>query len=247
MDYATLIADLAIYAQQVAPNAAVDFTAALPLMVSNGELRCLRDLAETINAHGQNTTLVTTPALQLLSLVNLPAQAVNPVVFQAAALAYANPVVVERIDLQVAGAWVPLQRVSLDFLNAIWPAGTSAVPSYGLAWWALVDDVSVMVAPAPLGVYPVRVTGWWRPATLSVSNTQTFISIVYPDLLFASCMLEVTGYQRDFGAQSDDPKMAVSWLQQYQRCLAGARAEEAKRMGLSPPSAPAPQAAAAGA
>ena len=33
----------------------------------------------------------------------------------------------------------------------------------------------------------------------------------YPELLLCACMVFASGYQRDFGAQAEDPQKAVSW------------------------------------
>lgn len=242
MNYDELVTQLSIYAQQVPPNAAADFLTQLPWMIQFGELRILRDLADTLDARGQNTTLSATINSPLISLVGLPSQLTSPIVFQGDLLAFANPLTVERLEFQVSSAWIPLQRVSLDFVNAVWPnPSTTGVPTYGMAWYAMLDDVSAIVAPTPGLAYPVRLTGTWRPKALWQDNLNSYVSDVLPDLLVASCMIEVTGYMANFGAQSDDPKMAVSWLQMYQQKLSAARDEERRRRGLMP--APAPAAA----
>lgn len=71
-------------------------------------------------------------------------------------------------------------------------------------------------APAPERIYIGEVYGGIQAAHLSESNFETFISKYYSELLIAACMVFITGYQRDYGAQSDDPTRAMSWEAQYQ-------------------------------
>lgn len=54
-----------------------------------------------------------------------------------------------------------------------------------------------------------------RPDPLSPSNSSTWLTQNVPELCIAAAMVFAAGYMRDFGAQSDDPKMAQSWETQY--------------------------------
>lgn len=247
MTYDELIIQLKVLAQQTI-GTAVDFTTYLPTAVQNGELLCLRDLTDFLASRGQNTRLSVTQGNPMLSLDGLPAQVTAPIVFQGAPLAYTNPVTVERVEVLVqapaptAGQqWVSLMRASIEYVQAIWPNTTlTATPAFGSAYWAALDDRSLIIAPTPDAAYPARITGTWRPATVSDSNSSSYISIVYPDLLLAAAMIEITGYMANWGSQADDPKQAVSWMQVYSQRLSAAKAEEARRRGLPPPAAPAP-------
>jgi len=42
-------------------------------------------------------------------------------------------------------------------------------------------------------------------------------------------MCSAAGYMRDYGSQADDPRMAMSWEQQYAQRLASANKEEMRR------------------
>ena len=53
----------------------------------------------------------------------------------------------------------------------------------------------------------------------------------------AASAIFLMGYQRDFGAQSDDPAAAQSWENQYEKLLMGANAEEMRRKFAAPGSA----------
>ncbi len=252
MTYAELIANLAVYAQQVPPNQADDFTASLPLFINNAELRILRDMNDLLASHGQNTTAAFTANDPNLSLTALLEQTVDPIVFQGDELSYAYPVTIERVEALIPTAglvpahYIDFQRVSLAFLQAAWPASTvTAAPANGLAWWAAVDDQNIVVAPTPPVAYAVRITGTWRPATLTSLNlgSSSYISTVFPDMLFIACMVEVAGYQANYSAASDNPQQALSWNGRYQVALAAARGEEMRRKGMSPPAPAAPAAA----
>jgi|SRR5262245_7910737 len=83
--------------------------------------------------------------------------------------------------------------------------------------------------PAPDRAYVAEVYGGVEPILLSQSNPETFLSRYYNELLIACCMVYLTGYQRDYGAQSDDPARAMSWEAQYQAIRNGI-AQEAGRL-----------------
>lgn len=121
----------------------------------------------------------------------------------------------------------PLTPMSLDVLDAIWPSNTgSALPT----GFAMVTQTSIVVGPWPDQAYSIEVVGTTRPTPLSATNTVTFLSASLPDLLLAASMVFMSGYIKAFGAQSDDPQMAVSWEGQYSALKASAATEEARKM-----------------
>jgi hypothetical protein len=83
--------------------------------------------------------------------------------------------------------------------------------------------------PSPDRAYVAEVYGGIEPELLSVTNPETFLTRYYAELFIACCMVFLTGYQRDYGAQSDDPSRAVSWEGQYQAIKNGV-AQEAGRL-----------------
>lgn len=138
--------------------------------------------------------------------------------------------VVSGINLTSAGVRVAqLSPVSLEFLDAAYPAeastGASAIPEY----FAMLTDQTIVVAPSPGTAWGVEVIGEIRPTALSASNTTTFLTDYLPDLFFAAAMVFMTGYQRNFGAQASKPEMAVSWESQYQTLAASANIEEHRK------------------
>jgi len=151
----------------------------------------------------------------------------------------------------------PLERISVEMLDFIWPQASYqptlpqkyAVLGVTTAVSDPVPDIvySVRVMPTPDKAYSAELLGDIRPDPLAPENPQTFLSVYYPELFISACMVYGSGYQRDYGAQSDDPAKAVSWEAQYQTLkqgvldqvarMAGAVEEAAAAGGGMPPSA----------
>lgn len=119
-----------------------------------------------------------------------------------------------------------LVPTSEEMLNAIWPSVSgSTVPQY----FAMVNQGLIIVGPWPDASYQVEVVGTQRPTPISASNTTTLLSVYFPDLLIAASMVFGSGYQKNFGAQADDPKMALSWEKHYQDLMTSAQTEEMRK------------------
>lgn len=133
-----------------------------------------------------------------------------------------------------AGTRNAVQRVSIDFINALYPAatGTLGLPRYFAitdnALAASSSNLQARLAPTPDGAYQAEWYGVSKPAPLSATNTSNFLSLNVPDLYISASMVFMSGYQRNFGAQADDPKMAVSWSALYQEQKRGAAIEQAR-------------------
>ena len=149
------------------------------------------------------------------------------------------------------------ERVSPEALDMFWPtAARVGLPKY----YAVVGDTPmaavlqplagvpkppppkpqvfsrrVRFGPAPDQAYPVEFLGVIRPAILSPTNPETYLSVTYPDLFCAACMVFGAGYQRDYGAQADDPAKAMSWEGQYQALKRGIELEAARMRGMLQP------------
>jgi hypothetical protein len=96
--------------------------------------------------------------------------------------------------------------------------------------YAPITDQQFIVGPAwPDAAYTIEVVGTIQPMPLSASNTTTFLSLYLPDLLTAAVMVFMQGYQRDWGAQSDDPASAQSWEAQYGKLFASAEVVELRK------------------
>lgn len=134
----------------------------------------------------------------------------------------ATVIVIENINVITpaataadAGVRHPLRRVSLDFLDAVYPNASlsTGVPKYFavIGNGAATSSYVARFGPTPDAAYNAEFLGTIRPAPLSETNSTTFISVNMPDLLISASMVMVFGYQRDFGGQSDDPQKAISW------------------------------------
>ena len=125
----------------------------------------------------------------------------------------------------------PLLPVTKEFLDAVYGSDTgTATPQY----FAMIDPTTVIVGPWPNQAYPVEVVGTQNLTSLYTlgqtdPNATTYISVDLPDLFMAASMVYGSGYQQNFGAQSDNPQMAQSWENQYQLLLKGADAEDERR------------------
>ncbi len=122
-----------------------------------------------------------------------------------------------------------LTQLSLDALDALWPTNTAASVTTVPRYFAKITDQTLAFGPPPGDAFQVEVIGTIRPTPLSPTNTTTYLTLYLPDLFFAASMVAVAGYQRDFGAQADDPKMAMSWENEYRMRLASASMEEQRK------------------
>ena len=116
--------------------------------------------------------------------------------------------------------------VSRDFLDAVWGSVTAAgIPTY----YAPITDQQFIVGPWPDAGYTIECVGVIQPTPISATNTTTFLSLYLYDLLVAAMMVFMQGYQRDWGAQADDPASAVSWESQYKTLFASAQVVELRK------------------
>lgn len=127
-----------------------------------------------------------------------------------------------------SGTRNPLVRMSrkmADFLGPMESASAGQVP----AGFAMITDQTIVVTPAPGSAFVVEVVGTIRPTPLSASTTTTFLTLYLPDLFMAASMIFGSGWQKNFGSQSDDVRSAQSWEAQYQALAKSANAEEIRR------------------
>lgn len=137
-----------------------------------------------------------------------------------------------------AGTRWQFDSCSLDTIDATWPTeATTAPPNANAALrWAMKDDHTVVVSPTPDANYVCELTGLFALAYINASGpTSNYITNTYPELFLAAGMIWWAGYQRDYGSQADDPKLAVSWETQYRTLLTSALGEESRRRGLKAP------------
>jgi len=153
----------------------------------------------------------------------------------------------EQLYVLVNNSNVSYDAVSFDFIERVWPNFSSTLPPsptyQGGCYWAVRDGTTLVIAPTPAGTYSAQLTGLYTPVPISSGNSTTYLSTNYPDLLTAGCLVYLAGaLTRNYGAQADEPRQAVSWESQFQTLLSAARDEERRRRGLRPdvPSPPPP-------
>lgn len=222
--YKTLMATMMVVPSESEAN----FVAVLPSIIAYAEDRIYTEL-DLIKQQGESNA-------------DLVAGTRTVAVPGSILIVHSADVITPAATAPAAGTRRALRRISLQMLNHIWPtAATTGVPSY----YTLQDDATLVFAPTPDAAYKVAVLGVIRPARLSVSNTTTFISTNLESLFVAASMVFASGYQKNFGSQADDPKMAQSWEMQYQTLKGSAAVDEARRKAQSvdwTPFAPAPAA-----
>ncbi len=123
-----------------------------------------------------------------------------------------------------------LQRTSIEYMN--FAAANSTITGVSTDY-ALLNNTAMKLAPTPDNTYQVELLGTIRPDPLSSTNTSTFLTLYLPDLFIAASMVFGAGFQRDYGAQSDDPQMATSWMTQYDMLKGSAMVEELRKKAQS--------------
>jgi len=101
-----------------------------------------------------------------------------------------------------AGVRSNLERISVEALDIFWPNPTlnPGLPDkYAIIGnGTLTNPYIVLVMPTPNLAYTAEFIGPVRPPPLSQTNTQTYLSVILPDLHLAACSIFLAGYQRDF-------------------------------------------------
>ena len=213
LTYATYKTALATLS--VVPETDPNWLAILPDTIDYAELRIYRDL-DLLSTVITNTSFSTTTSS---SKVQLPQGTF-------VTLQNVNVITPAGTGTPDAGVRNPLLPVSKEYIQYSWPSSSNAgVPEY----FAMIDERTFSLGPWPNADYLLEIIGTYRPETLSATNTQTFISQYLPDLFLMASMIFISGYQRNFGRQSDDPAMAQSYESQYQALLRGATVEEYRK------------------
>ena len=106
-----------------------------------------------------------------------------------------NPVILTHRYLMVTidGVQVFLDFRDTSFMKEYWPNGTqTGVPKYYAVW----DQNTFYVAPTPAASYAVELGYIYRPAQLSSTNQETWISINAPEALLYACLVQAYSYTK---------------------------------------------------
>jgi len=239
LSYNGTVSGTTSYIQQIATMAVVeatnaDFLIILPQMITYAENRMYRDIDfmfTSTSLHG--TSFVLTAGNRNLSFnINLAsntdaASGTFVVSDQINLLTDANGDAAATTDPD-ACVRTPLLPTTKEFLDAVY--GSSLAANWGKPqYFVPFNETLFYVGPVPDQAYPVEVVGTYRPNSLSVSNTTTFISLYLPDIFIMASMIYISAYQRNFGRANDEPQMAVTYESQYQALLKSAVVEEARK------------------
>lgn len=192
----------------------------IPAAIDYSEARIYREL-NLISAQITNTSATLTSSSRSLTL---PTNLGNFVSVQEV-----NVVTPSSLTITTGGTRNKLAPATLNWLNFLYPSEAAAgVPSL----FAIKDNTTIIVGQSPDQAYQVEVVGTIRPVTLSNSNSSTFITQFYPDLMLAAAMVFVCGYVRDKGLttpQSGDISAAGQyWEAEYQKLYQSAIAEDVR-------------------
>lgn len=215
LTYATWVTTMANLA--VMDETDTDFLQILPSVIDYAEQRLYRelDLLDTVTRDSSATLTVGTRSF------TLPTSLGRFVVTNGI-----NVITPSSTTIPASGTRNRLVPISLDALDVIWPSNTGA----GLpTMFAMVTDQQISVGPSPDAAYTVEVIGTIRPTPLSASNPTTYLTLYLPDLFVAASMIFISGWQKNFGAQTDNPQMAQSWEGQYEKLFMSANVEEQRK------------------
>jgi hypothetical protein len=233
-DFASLYPNATSYAES-------RICAEIPLLANRAENSALQTVS---GSRRLNLSLMTNPLVVMEGLALL-----TPNTVSAPALGTRN--IFDQATVEFIDQFWPVEATTLnpslaDNVGRYWaPMNTGPVSTIQIGGVAATS--TVVIAPTPDATYTAVCTGLFQPVPLSAGNPSTYLSSVYPDLLVAACMVFLEGtLKRNFGAQSDDPRQALSWEAIYTQLRDACAFEEARRRGLSPdiPKAAAPAQAA---
>ena len=212
--YVTALQQLGAYA----PNDGV-FISYIPNIIDYAEQRIYREL-QLLDTVVRDTSATCTANSRNFTLPQTGGRFV--------AVAQIN--VVTPVSATVAnGTRNTVVGVSLPVIDFTWPSNTAPSATTVPSTFAMITDQTVAFGPAPGDAFQVEVVGTIRPTPLSRDNATTYLSLYLPDLFLAASMIALTGYQKNFGAQSDTPAQAGSWEHQYQTLMQSANTEETRK------------------
>src|SRR5271168_986733 len=199
------------------------FAQILPAIIDQAEQRLYREIdpQSTRASATINVSAIGNPVVQLPT---------SPAVY-----------VVESMSIQALGngSAPPITTPTLmspvdkNFIQATFPPAYWTTAQGAPQFYYIQDQGTMLIGPAPDQLYSFFTIYTFRPTPLSATNPTTILTQIWPDLFLAASALYAAAYQKNFGSQSDDPKMAQSWENQYQTLLKGALDEEARKQNKS--------------
>jgi hypothetical protein len=261
MSYTYKSFQTALALEMIVPNANVNdpnFIAILPTIIDYAEQRCYREL-DLLNAEARQWFVMTpyhrTQSFSVGAVIySTPAPAQQILIVDRVRIEPTNSVVPPNPTAQPTTGGEPAIPATVDYIDAVYSGLFPNPGPFGRPTvFAPLSDQALIFGPAPDQAYAFRIHGKCRPVPLysaaPADGTQTtFLTQVLPDLFLAAAMISASGYRHNFGAQADDPRMAISWESQFNELLGSAKTEENRKKFLgwgmmssyNPPPLPAP-------
>ena len=130
--------------------------------------------------------------------------------------------IINNVNIVESGIRTPLKPVSKAVVDTLWGITNAASSSTRPAIFAMKSNTAVTFGPPSGATITIEVTGRVRPTPLSASNTSTYLTTQYPELFLIASMIFGSGWQKNYGAGSDDSGQAMSWESQYEKLLSAA-------------------------
>ena len=112
-----------------------------------------------------------------------------------------------------------LEYRDTNFISEYNPTGVTGLPKYYSYW----DENTIVLAPTPDQNYNMQINYILKPAGLSGSNTETYLSKEFPNGLLYACLVEAYGFLKG------PPDMIQFYEGKYQQALQGFTVEQMGR------------------
>lgn len=185
-------------------------------IIDAGELRCYREVDFQATSKIEQSSFGTTAPGN--ALVSTPSD-----LLIIRAVDYFTPVNTNDTN---GGTRVPLEPRDESWIKDYWPARSLTAPP---KFYAVLNPTTLLVAPTPDAAYTIEMSLSYRPTPLSSSNTTTLLTLNAPDMFLYATLVFAAGYLKNFGAQSDNPQVALSWEGEYQKAKSSVVSEEKRK------------------
>ena len=98
--------------------------------------------------------------------------------------------IIRALQITSGSDKIYLEKRDTTFIDEFNPTQATGVPKY----YANLDDDTLMFAPVPNTTFSIQASYVAKPAGLSSSNTQTYLSKNFPAGLLYACLIEAYGY-----------------------------------------------------
>lgn len=215
LNYTSFVTDLANLI--VVPDTDPGYQMALPNIIDDAEQRLYREL-DLLSTITRQNGLLSTGNRNL----TLPVAGGRFVVVEQ--MNVISPAGTTNPDNGTRNPMVPVSKELLDAL------GNSQAYTGLPTMYAPISQQDWIVGPQwPDGGYTVEIVGTIRPAPLSVSNPNTFLTDYLPDVFMAAALVMSAGYQKNFSAMGDNPQSGVTWETHCQKLVESAKTEELRK------------------